>query len=147
VHDDDETIGVGVGERPQQHGVDDAECRGGRADAEREDDDRGDREPRRSPEQPETEAGVLAQGVQKSQPPDVADALLERLDAADLDQRLPAGLIRGDAAGDALIGELLHQGPHFGVEFVVGAGEERAERPKPGRHAHIDGLYEENVGN
>src|SRR5204862_3309262 len=63
VEDSYEAIGFVEGQRPQQHGVDDAEDGGVGADAEREDGDDGQRERRRPEQRSEAIAKVGEEGL------------------------------------------------------------------------------------
>ena len=63
VHD---AVGLGVGQRPQQHAVDDAEDGGVGADAEAERQDEGEREPRHAGQRAQREADVVDHGTPRS---------------------------------------------------------------------------------
>ena len=60
-HELEEAIGLRIGERPQQHGVDDGEDRGVRADADGEHGERGQRESRRPPQHAARVDGVACE--------------------------------------------------------------------------------------
>src|SRR4029453_17584736 len=65
-HDLDDLVGVGIGERAQQQGVDDREDRGVRPDADREHGDCRDGESPRAPEQPPGMADIASDVLQEA---------------------------------------------------------------------------------
>jgi hypothetical protein len=134
--DHDETGGVGVGEWPPQHGVDDAEDRRVGADAEREcqHDDGGIAG--RPPEDARAVAGVAHGRDERRAKVHVAHTLLDLLDAADLDERGPSRVRRRETLPFVRGGPRLHVRAQLVVQVAFGVrrppqrsnpGEDRAQ--------------------
>ena len=85
-------------QRTKEHGVDEAEDGGIAADAERERQDHGHREPRRSPQQPQAEAEILPEHLHVRVPADRPDVFHEQRRAAELEAGSPLGRRRRHAA-------------------------------------------------
>ena len=129
VHHDDERVRVLVVERSQEHGVDDAEGRRGRADAERERHHDGQVERRRASHHPQAVADILTKPIEEGARADVANRFLDLLDASRFEERRAARRLRRHALRDLLFGEQCDVRVELVVHAVVGHGVPRSAWP------------------
>ena len=137
--DGDELLGVRIGERPQQRRVDDAEERGGHADAERERQPGQDGEGRLMAQLAQRVLHVLKDRLHHASASDVVAAVLNHRDVAEAAQcRLPC---RGriEALARVLVGPHRHVKVQLLADFIrrAVAPEQRAEsreRDPEGEH-------------
>lgn len=108
MRDFDEPLGSRVGQRTQQHAVDDAEHRRGGPDAQRQGrhDDHG--ETRRTLQAPGRESHVAPEVLEAGGPPLLAHLLAHRLPPAESQQRLAARLFGSEPLPAELLRLLLH---------------------------------------
>ena len=103
----DDPIGIGIGEGPKEHAVDDAEdgCGGANAEAERQ--NRHHRVRLGAEEEPHPIAQVAEKVLEERGPILVARLLLEVFDSAELDERLAARFVRRHSGVTVLLGLLV----------------------------------------
>ena len=101
--DGDEAPGLVEGEALEEHGVDDREDRGVRADAQRERRDRHGGKTGILREGTAREAQVLPGRLEEGEPPAVADGFLRHLDAPELPDRVAARLFGRHPRADGIV--------------------------------------------
>jgi hypothetical protein len=101
--DEDEPIRVGVGQRPQQHGAEQAEDRGIRADAETERENRDARERRVPAQHARADAQVLHEMVERGESRAVPVVLPDLREAAEPDERLAPRLVRRHSGAQVVV--------------------------------------------
>ena len=119
--DEDEAVGVPIGQRLEQHRVHDAEDGGVRADAERERDDDDDRQPAGAPEAAPCVAKIQQQRIEARPDAPLADVFLDLEDAAvtaERGHRCALGRMRAHAARQIAVGERLHRRADFVVQLA-----------------------------
>ena len=121
MHDAHQPVGVAVRERPEQHVVNDAECRGGGTDAERQREDDGEAGPARSPCQPQPVARIPHDIRQPPRRSRVSRRLFDDVDAAGLDERGAAGLGGREPLCGFLLGERVDEAADLVVHLTLGA--------------------------
>ena len=121
-----EAIAVGVGERAEDDGVDGGEDGAVGADAEGEGEDDGGGEGGRAAEKAEGRTQIEAQGFEEGRGVDFAELLADLLAAAEFEEGAAACFLRGEALGDAGLGELVDVVGDLAVEFGI-AGSAAAE--------------------
>ena len=110
---------IGVGQRPEQHGVDHAEDRGARTDAEHEGEGDGERKARVAPERADGVAEVLAEVAPEGAAELVARLVFPALAAAELELGAAARLLGRHAEPDIALGGHLEVKTDFFVEPVL----------------------------
>ena len=103
----DDPIGIGVGQRTEQHAVDDAEDRRCGADAETERQDRNNGEGLGPEKQAHAVTHIAKKVFEERRPVLVPRAFLEILDATEPDKRLPSRFVRGHSGAPVLLGLLI----------------------------------------
>ena len=129
-----EILAARVGQRLQDHGVDDAEDGGVGADAERHGDDDRERVAFLLAQAARTIAHVLAEGLEQPREPGVADIVLDALDAA---KRLARGAqrdLRAGATAHVFGRQHVEMELQLGVELVLhrAPANDRADALYPG---------------
>jgi len=138
VPDGDEPVDVGVRQRLDQHGLDDAEDRGRRADAERERDDRHRRDAGRPAPGPESETHVAADVAQPRNGVGIARSIFRGREVAEAPARREHRFVGGHAAARVLVDQLLEVEPGLFVEGFIDPGlEQRAAKPAKPSHADL----------
>ncbi len=134
VPDERQTIGFGVGQRPQQDRIDHAEDGGVGADTERQDEDRRDRKTRALAEHTHRVPDVAAECLEGWKAPSIAMALSRHFHASKLQDRLPARFLLRQAAPYAVVHVQLDVAFELGVEVAVAAlrPEGAAQANQPG---------------
>ena len=113
--DADDPLGIGIGERLEQHGVDEAEHRCVGADADRQHADGDDREDRIAPQQEQAVAYILAQRFYPADAAAIAVLLADALDAAEVAPRRASCFFgRQTGSKSVAFGQL-----EVGADFVV----------------------------
>ena len=132
-----DAIGVGIGQRPQQHRIDDAEDRGVRADAECERQHREGRERTRASHGAEGVAHVLCELFERHPPPGVAAGLAQQQFIAKAAAGRRARLFRARAGTAMLLLAQFAMQPHFfaQVEIEAPATEQHAQSAE--KHSHL----------
>ena len=119
---DDQLVAALVGQRLEEHAVDDAEDRGVGADAERHRQDDDEREAWRLEERACPVAHVLHERLGGAHEPRVADVIFHTADVAERGDRRAARLIARHAGADVLVGLHVEVEAHFGVERALELG-------------------------
>ena len=128
-----------IGQRPQEHGVDDAEQRdvGANAQRERADDHGGERG--LPGEKPERVANVASEVIEERTVTACTNPLLHPLDAPDLGECEAASLGGRNTFPDPIGGGHLDERPNLVVELLLGAIP--AEDPRCDRHQATNDLH------
>jgi hypothetical protein len=143
--DEDEPPGVVVGQRPDQHGVDDAEDGRRGADPQGQRQDRRRREPPRLRQHPRGEEDVSPEVFRHPPEPGVADGLLHALGAPELQARRPSGRACVDPVPLVAVGEEVEMRPellvHLALELpAMEKGPQVVAPPgEPGQRRHLEG--------
>jgi hypothetical protein len=125
-------------QRPQEHGLEERENRGRRADAERQREGCGGREPGAAAKNSRAVPEVLAKLLDPEARPDVTSLVLVFLNASELEPRAPLGLAGRNALAPQvfrarldmerqLVGEIAVELPAF----------EETRQPEPGSRPHV----------
>ena len=117
----DNLLRIMVRERAEQDAVDDGKDGGGGADAEGESENRDDGKRGRFFEKAKSEASVVESGFEEWKRASFAVSLFGLLGAAELDQGLAAGLLRGEAVAKIFLDGEIEVDGHFVGEIVVEA--------------------------
>lgn len=134
--DDEQPLGLGIGEGLEQNAVDDREDRGVRADAERKQGEDADGEPDIAPQRAKRLSRVPYEVIEQRDAPCVATLVLASLDTAERAHGRPARLVGRHAGSDVFLDLTLDVVTQLVVELLLdlGPSEERAE-------AHPDDVW------
>src|SRR5262245_59253661 len=108
-----EPVGIGKRKRPEDDSVDDAEDSSVRSDPQRECEDTGQREGRRSSKLPDRVARIRDEFLDPRPSPDVIAALFEQGEIAESAPGSVNSLLPSHPAGDQIIGHFVEVGPHL----------------------------------
>ena len=129
--DGDQLIGRGIGQRPEERRIDDAEDRGVDADAEGQRRHSGGGEAWRLREEPQRIPQVLQQRLHAAEATAVANGFPRLFDTADRAPRLAMGLGRRQSAAERILLEHFEMRAQFVVELAVDpAAPELFDKPR-----------------
>ena len=128
-----ELVSVRIGERLDQHRIDDAEDRRRRANPQREGDESRRGEARRPPQRADDVPQVAKKVVEGHRAELIARALSRPIDRAELEERLPPRLVGRQAGATILLGLLIEMKADLFVEPAFeGAKSRQRTHPTPG---------------